>query len=566
MKAVRELRNMNHQMVDNPIEVSSAPMQDGRGGKEQQKKSVRKTSAKKKREEELDGNDNEENMDDDEEDGKDEDEESHYRDPPPGYIRLRPSIIPDLFPSTIYVEYPQELGIKRNDINVLEPIGERKMLYKSYWERICIRNAFKRAGFEKSNTNKYWTALWSKHQNSEILQNLQCIQKVNHFPASWCVGRKDRLARTMNTMKRLHGKEFDYHPDTFIMPNDRDSFQRIFKTEQGQANNNSHSKKKPKESLWIVKPVASSCGRGISVHTISEAVKIAAKRKVLVQRYLKNPYLINGKKFDLRIYILVSGVDPLRVYVHEEGLTRISTSDFSLKNISNRFAHLTNYSVNKKADNFKAASFDFEHSNQQQQQSSEQDQSTKEGNNTTTKDEPLDMHIPGETEGFKWSLSAFRRWLTAKEGKAKMEETFAKIHDICLKTMIAAEGEITPQLQSTVGYRTNCFELFGCDVILDEDLTPHLLEVNVSPSLMGSSPLDKRIKGMLIADILHTVGMYPYDSTLMKKYSMEEEATSFTTSTNGIEHNNPFAFSNLTKLMANQGKLCSLPISFHLSR
>ncbi len=44
-------------------------------------------------------------------------------------------------------------------------------------------------------------------------------------------------------------------------------------------------------------------------------------------------------------------------------------------------------------------------------------------------------------------------------------------------------------------YRTNCFELFGMDVILDHKLEPSLLEVNVSPSLMGSSPLDKRIKG-----------------------------------------------------------------------
>jgi hypothetical protein len=38
----------------------------------------------------------------------------------------------------------------------------------------------------------------------------------------------------------------------------------------------------------------------------------------LVQRYLRSPYLIDGKKFDLRIYVLVSGVDPLRVYVHDE--------------------------------------------------------------------------------------------------------------------------------------------------------------------------------------------------------------------------------------------------------
>ena len=60
--------------------------------------------------------------------------------------------------------------------------------------------------------------------------------------------------------------------------------------------------------------------------------------------------------------------------------------------------------------------------------------------------------------------------------------------------MIAAESEITTKLHSIANYRTNCFELFGCDVILDEKLEPSLLEVNISPSLMSSSPLDKRIK------------------------------------------------------------------------
>ena len=48
--------------------------------------------------------------------------------------------------------------------------------------------------------------------------------------------------------------------------------------------------------------------------------------------------------------------------------------------------------------------------------------------------------------------------------------------------------------RTAANYRTNCYELFGCDVMLDSRLNPHLLEVNVSPSLMGSSPLDKKIK------------------------------------------------------------------------
>lgn len=139
-----------------------------------------------------------------------------------------------------------------------------------------------------------------------------------------------------------------------------------------------------------------------------------------------------------------------------------------------------------------------------------------------------------------------------------MEATFDKIFDLCLKTMIAAESEITPHLHQAANYRTNCFELFGCDVILDSSLTPHLLEVNVSPSLMGSSPLDKKIKGTVIADIFHIVGFYPHDSTLLKRYSRPQSAGHLTGSDSsagdvlGSDSSNPFAYSSLSKMMNSQ--------------
>ena len=77
--------------------------------------------------------------------------------------------------------------------------------------------------------------------------------------------------------------------------------------------------------------------------------------KYVVQRYIKNPFLIDGLKFDLRIYVLIAGTDPLRLYIFEEGLTRFATEKYQPPNDSNlnkNFVHLTNYSLNKANPNY----------------------------------------------------------------------------------------------------------------------------------------------------------------------------------------------------------------------
>ena len=72
---------------------------------------------------------------------------------------------------------------------------------------------------------------------------------------------------------------------------------------------------------------------------------------------MHKPYLIDGLKFDLRIYVLVYGVDPLRAFVFREGLARFATDEYVgpfKGNLDNLYMHLTNYAINKNADNFEA--------------------------------------------------------------------------------------------------------------------------------------------------------------------------------------------------------------------
>lgn len=72
---------------------------------------------------------------------------------------------------------------------------------------------------------------------------------------------------------------------------------------------------------------------------------------------MHKPYLIDNLKFDMRIYVLVYGVDPLRLFVFREGLARFATEEYVgpyRNNLDNLFMHLTNYAINKNAENFEA--------------------------------------------------------------------------------------------------------------------------------------------------------------------------------------------------------------------
>ena len=98
-----------------------------------------------------------------------------------------------------------------------------------------------------------------------------------------------------------------------------------------------------------------------------------------------------------------------------------------------------------------------------------------------------------------------------KEHKVNDERVFNKIRDIIVKTIISCEPSMVHAFEMNVPYHSNCFQLFGFDVMIDDELNPHLLEVNLSPSLSCDSQLDHRIKAHLVADLLSLVGVSNLD-------------------------------------------------------
>jgi len=88
---------------------------------------------------------------------------------------------------------------------------------------------------------------------------------------------------------------------------------------------------------------------------IRDLDKITGGENFVVQKYIHNPLLIEGLKFDLRIYVLLTGIDPLRIFIYKEGIVRFATVPYQRPdqdNITNMFMHLTNYAINKHHKDF----------------------------------------------------------------------------------------------------------------------------------------------------------------------------------------------------------------------
>ena len=279
--------------------------------------------------------------------------------------------------------------------------------------------------------------------------------------------RKDCLWKNLLNQKRKFPKEYNFVPNTYLLGNSND-WERFTKLKEDS--NSSH--------LWIMKPVNQACGRGIKM--ISKKTKIHKKKNYLVCEYIAHPHLINDLKYDLRLYVLVTSYDPLRIYLYNEGLTRFATEKYSvsLQELGKRYVHLTNYSVNK----------------------------------NNKKNYVPNTDNGNGCEGSKWPISILKE--KYREIGVDSENLFKKIKDIIIKALISSEPLMLNSSTKSQEHRNNCFEFYGFDILIDNKLQPWLLEVNVCPSLSSSSPLDRRIKHRLISDILNIVGIAPYSKKL----------------------------------------------------
>lgn len=174
----------------------------------------------------------------------------------------------------------------------------------------------------------------------KTVRSMLTHQRINHFPGMVELYRKDRLARSIARMRSLCAAEYAFTPMTWCLPADYEAVC-------------SYLRKGSK--CVIVKPSSGAQGRGIHLCLAASEVVCHPQQSSIVQSYLLRPLLINGYKFDMRIYVLVTCCDPLRVYLFQEGLCRFCTVPYVQPCPGNRqemFMHLTNYSINKHNESF----------------------------------------------------------------------------------------------------------------------------------------------------------------------------------------------------------------------
>ena len=157
------------------------------------------------------------------------------------------------------------------------------------------------------------------------------------------------------------------------------------------------------------------------------------------------------------MYVLVTSYSPLKAWLYRSGFARFSNTHYSLSSISDQYVHLTNVAIQKTAPDY------------------------------------------DPEKGCKWSLQELMTFLAARHGHQVVRQARQQMDQIYIKSL--------QSVQKVMINDKHCFELYGFDILFDENLKPWLIEVNASPSLTASSPSDYELKFGLLEDMLHVLDM-----------------------------------------------------------
>lgn len=215
-------------------------------------------------------------------------------------------------------------------------------------------------------------------------------------------------------------------------------------------------------NTWIIKPANSSKGQNIivfnKINDVRDTFKsICVSQDWVIQKYIENPLLIAGRKFDIRFYVLLTSLVPLTVWTYDDFYIRMSAVKYNPNELSDPAMHLTNFSVSKKVE--------------------------------ISGDEIFPERMLSKTE--------FRNFVEENFGRNKFEKIETGILKVAQRVFEMSSGLIQN--------RRNSFELLGLDMMVDSQFEIFLLEINASPSMECGTSVTRDIVPRLTRDLVELI-------------------------------------------------------------
>lgn len=295
----------------------------------------------------------------------------------------------------------------------------------------------------------------------------EAVVIANHVKGLKLIARKAELAHTVIAHCKNQGTDpFTVIPLTYFVRGENFSadMNDLVKTIKESAEGFN--------TPYIVKPGEfTNRGKGITmayseIELRSQCSDLFEQNKssmnAIVQKYIANPLLFKGRKFDFRCYaLLVKGFAQATVYWYGLGYMRTSSYEYSLDAKDNLMVHLTNEAV----------------------QVTNQD--------TFGKHEPGNKMYYAEIEEYFNTLEVFR-----KQGKSFRADIIPEMKKKTLLTFEASLAKIVSE-SNEIGW-----ELLGYDFMLDDNLNVWLIEINQNPCMSGLTPQQEGFISKLLEDTM----------------------------------------------------------------
>ncbi|RHY29739.1 hypothetical protein DYB32_004882 [Aphanomyces invadans] len=295
-----------------------------------------------------------------------------------------------------------------------------KERYNSTW-RLYRAMPTNRHWHDDSDTE--WDFYWADREIIyDVLDSvhLDVTQKVNHFRNGRELCRKDLLIKNLKRARRAQKKNeeypYDFFPITYILPGEYSMFVEVVDNLL-------------RSGMLLIG--ISAQGKGIFLFTKLSQIsdwrtdyrykpENQQVETYVVQKYISNPYLVGGKKFDLRLYALVPSFAPLEIYIYRSGFARFTNSRYSnnASDIENSFIHLTNVAIQKTSEHY-----DKKH-------------------------------------GGKWDLKSLKLYMMSKHGCDRIDRLFYEIQMVIIRSL---------QRLKTKEDRVGGFDLVYRDGLIEKD-------------------------------------------------------------------------------------------------